>query len=337
MMLRRIKFSPGLVCLLLLLNSCRQENNTSNAFLIRNNLVVIDEYRQKLLQETNTNKVYIKIFDVVFNEWQQRPLPLAQVEFDSTSLKWLKSSGIEIVPVLYINNDLLEKINADRVNALTDRIMILLKTRLDQFDLLKINTVHLDCDWSPGSKDKYFQLLNYLQLLPYFVGKQISVAVRPKQVEDSEQFGLPPVKRAVYTIDLQHVKFNPEAISGYPLPLDLCLPIFNEPVVFRNSSAIDALSGLPDSVWMDERVSRNAGDFLEVTKDTLVSTHYFKRGDRIEYSNSDTAALSRIARLIQPKLKSSAMTIILNELDSVKIRQYGTGQLKAALDLFNKD
>lgn len=337
MNLRRIKLSLALGCLFFLLNSCSEQGKTKNAFLIRNNHVQFDEYRRELLRQTNTNKVYIKIFDVVFNEWQQRPLPLAQVEFDTASLKWLKSSGIEIVPVIYINNDLLEKVNPDRINALADRVMMLLKTRLDQFDILNEKTIHIICDWSVLSKEKYFDLLTYFQLLPFFSDKQISISVRPKQVENSNQYGTPPVKRVIYTLDVQDEKFDPSAIGKYPLPMDISLPLFNDPIVFRNNSAMGAISGIPDSTWQNEKVCQKAGDYFEVMRDTVVHFHYFKKGDQIEYKFGDTAAPRRIAALIKDQLKSQESTIILNQLDSIKIRQYNASQLKAAFESFNKD
>ncbi len=346
MKLRRIKLSFALCYLFFLLNSCGEQGKPKNAFLVRTNHVQFDEFRRELLLQTNTDLVYIKIFDVVFNEWQQRPLPLAQVEFDTASLKWLKSSGIEIVPVLYINNDLLEKVNPDRINALADRIMMLLKTRLDQFDIINEKIIHIDCDWSVASKEKYFDLLQYMEILPFFTNKQITVAVRPRQVENSVQYGIPPVKRAVYTLDVQNEEFKPDLIKDYPIELDLLLPLFNDPVVFRNGAVIGAISGLPDSVWMNDKVCRIAGEHPEATKttnhfevinDTVVRLNYLKTGDQIKYPGWDTAMVSRLAGFIQSNLKSLEPTIILNQLDSVKIRQYNPSQLKAAFNSFNKD
>jgi len=342
----RIKLSLALCSLFFLFNSCSEQGKTKNAFLIRNNHIQFDEYRRDLLRQTNTNRIYIKIFDVVFNEWQQRPLPFAQVEFDSASLKWLKSSGIEIVPVLNINNDLLEKVNPDRINALADRVMMLLKTRLDQFDIMNEKIVHIDCDWSVASKEKYFDLLRYLEMLPFFSGKQITVAVRPRQVENIGQYGVPPVKRAVYTLDAQNEEFQPDLIKDYPLGLEVLLPLFNDPVVFRNGAVMGAISGLPDSVWMNDKVCRVVGEHAEATeapehyevlKDTVVRLNYLKAGDQIKYVNWDTAMISRIAGFIQGNLNSPEQTIILYQLDSIKIRQYNASQLKAAFNSFNKD
>ena len=248
--------------------------------------------------------------------------------------------------MLYINNDLLEKVNPDRINALADRIMMLLKTRLDQFDIINEKIIHIDCDWSVASKEKYFDLLQYMEILPFFTNKQITVAVRPRQVENSGQYGIPPVKRAVYTLDVQSEEFKPDLIKGYPIELDLLLPLFNDPVVFRNGAVIGAISGLPDSVWMNDKVCRIAGEHpeapkttnhFEVIKDTVVRLNYLKAGDQIEYPNWDTAIVSRLAGFIQSNLKSLEPTIILNQLDSVKIRQYNPSQLKATFNRFNKD
>ena len=305
--------------------------------MIRNNYVQIDEFRKQIIQETNTKRLYIKFFDVVFNEWQQRPLPLAQVEFDTTSLKWIKESGIEIVPVLYINNDLVDKVNSERISALADRIMLLLKTRLDQFYLTDIKLVHIDCDWSVSSQEKYFDLLRYFETLPFFLDKQISVAVRPKQMGNNAKFGTPPVKRIVFTLDMQDEKFEPSWLKNYAIPLDVSLPVFNDPIVFRNNSAMGEISGIPDSSWQSEKVCQKSGEYFEVIKDTVVHFHYFKKGDHIEYKTGDTAALNKIAGSIRDNLKSSQVTIILNQLDSIKIRQYKTSQLRAAFASFNKN
>ncbi len=342
---RPVKLSLALSTLFLLMISCSQETKTVNSFLIRNNHVQIDEFRKQVLEQTNTKRLYIKFFDVVFNEWQKRPLPLVQVEFDTASLKWIKDAGIEIVPVVYINNDLVDKVVPEHINALADRIMLLLKTRLEQFYIANPKIVHIDCDWSISSQEKYFDMLRYFQTMPFFLDKQISVAVRPEQIGKNVKFGTPPVKRAVFTLDKQNEEFDPSLLNSYAIPLDISLPLFNDPLVYRNDQLMGSISGLPDSLWKNDRVVRIAGeqpvsipnpDHFEIIKDTVVKQHYFKSGDKIEYIVGDTAMLNRLIVSIQNNLKSPERTVILNQLDSVKIRQYSNAQLKAAFESFNK-
>ena len=342
---RSVKLTLALSTMLLLVISCSQETKTANSFLIRNNHVQIDEFRKQIIEQTNTKRLYIKFFDVVFNEWQQRPLPLAQVEFDTASLKWIKDAGIEIVPVLYINNDLIDKVVPEHINALADRIMLLLKTRLEQFYIANPKIVHIDCDWSISSQEKYFDLLRYFQTLPFFLDKQISVAVRPKQIGKNVKFGTPPVRRAIFTLDKQNEEFDPTLLNSYAIPLDVSLPLFNDPLIFRNDQLMGSISGLPDSLWKNEKVCRVSGehpdaipnpDHFEVLKDTVVKFNYLKSGDKIENIKWDTAMLAHLVSSIQNNLKSPERTVILNQLDSIKIRQYSNAQLKAAFESFNK-
>lgn len=62
----------------------------------------LDSIQKQFLKRHAVKKIYLRFFDVDFNE-QQTPIPMGTVQFESAP------SGIHIIPVVYIENHCLEE------------------------------------------------------------------------------------------------------------------------------------------------------------------------------------------------------------------------------------
>ena len=113
----------------------------------------INPTQSKIIKENNISTLYIKYFDVVWNKELNSTVPVAKILFKHTVPQQL-----QIVPVVYITNYVLLKINIDSVNNLAISISKLIK---NYQPIVKNNIaeIQIDCDWTLSTKEKYFTLL----------------------------------------------------------------------------------------------------------------------------------------------------------------------------------
>ena len=90
---------PALIfCLLISGTACKQQRTTDRAFYYWKSRYTATALEKQVIGELGVSKIYVKLFDVVWDETQQTARPVAKVSFDSASLQWTNNRKIEIVP-----------------------------------------------------------------------------------------------------------------------------------------------------------------------------------------------------------------------------------------------
>lgn len=350
--------SNGLVklilpCLFLLsLASCTQRRVTEKGFYYWRTILSANPKEVETLQQLQVKKLYVKFYDVVWDKERNRPDPVAKVQFTPNALARLNEDSIEIVPTIFITNEVLQTINENTTDELGERINNLLTGMLNNVNLLdKVKEVQFDCDWTEQTRDKYFSLLSYLKTLPFFMKAQVSATIRLYQCKYREKTGVPPVNRGVLLcynmgnlkssgtgnsiLDANELQQYTGQLKEYPLPLDVALPIFEWKVLFRNDQFYALITNLPDSILNDNNVARTDKNYRELLMDTVLYGYPLKKGDRIRTEKSDYTEIMKAANVLSPLMNNPNFTVTLFHLDSTLLTKYSRAELDSIYRSFD--
>ena len=340
-----VKSAIFFVALLCITSSCRQQRKTERAFYYWKSQFNPNTTEKEMVRELQVKKIYIKLFDVTWNKEQERPEPAAKILFEKKALAWLKESGIEIIPTIFITNETLESIQAETVDKLGERINALLRNFLGEYTIDNVKEIQIDCDWTAATKDKYFGLLNYLKALPLFISRQLSATIRLYQCKYYNKTGVPPVNRGLLMcynmgnlknpatsnsiLDAAELNKYIDNLNGYPLALDIALPLFEWNVLFRNNSYSGIVTNLPDSFLNNPQLFKSNGNKYKLITDTILNRYEFKKGDILRTEISSYDEIVKITAALSPRLATPNFTISLYHLDSFTLSKFKKNELEA--------
>ena len=201
-----------------LFGGCKNEKTTliTPAFYHWQTHLQLTENERLYLDSLNVKKLYVKFFDVDWDEASGKPVPHAQVEIDTARL-----AGLEIVPTVFITNRTLLNLKIEAVPELTDRIfekiVALAKplTSRSKFGTsskggphgegIWVNEIQFDCDWTEQTREKFFAFLDHFKATAEFDSSfiihhsslKISATIRLHQLKFFEKTGVPPVDRGM--------------------------------------------------------------------------------------------------------------------------------------------
>lgn len=304
----------------------------------------LSQVEQELVKKLQVKKLYTKFFDV---DWTNgAPSPTAEIIINAATLP----DSLQIVPTIFITNRTLEKIKLENIPPLARNISKKIKTLSQNLPNFQLIEVQIDCDWSLGTRDKYFHLLKEIRAA--FSEKiKLSATIRLHQVKFYKKTGIPPVDRGVLMcyntgklkdwntensiLDLQDVQAYLVNFENYNLPLDLALPIFNWGVVFREERLFKLLNNLTVKDLADEEYFLKIQDNrYELIKSTYLGGHYLYKGDKIRLENIETKKLKGVAEQLKPLLKTSPLHLIFYHLDSTTIKQHPYETLVDIYEIF---
>lgn len=331
-------------CLFSMASACKPERKTERAFYFWKSVLQLNSTEQKALTDLKVKKLYVKFFDVVWDARAERPIPNAKIMIDRASKEWLNNQSVEIIPTIFITNETLKSILPETVTKLGDRIDYLLKGLLEDNLLQNVHEVQIDCDWTAETRDKYFELLKYLKLMPAFAGKSLSATIRLYQSKFSEKTGVPPVDRGLLMcynmgnlkdpqsgnsiLDPAVLKQYTERLNSYPLPLDIGLPIFEWKVQFRQGSYVGIIQNLADSSLSNPAIAIQKDNRYEIQADTVLQGYELKRGDMLRNERVPFADIEKSTKMLSPLLRTPQFTISIYHLDSTTLSKYAINELE---------
>lgn len=331
----------SLIAIALFLSACtsKPDKQVTRAFYHWKSRVNISGRETQALDSLSVTRLYIKFFDVEWDDAKNQPVPVAMVRLPKTEIP-----QYGITPVVFITNETLQKLDENGVDTLAGKLAGLL-LELTPASGWKIDKeVQLDCDWTAATRDRYFRLLEQVKKQPYFTGKILSATIRLHQLKYTQSNGIPPVDRGLlmaYNMgnlrlpETRNSIIDPDILnqyigkmSNYPLPLDIALPVFDWWIWFRN----DAYKGLvrtetiPYTLFKKEKVV--------FTQQTVVNGHTFEKGDWLRYENSPYLSLTEAAYQLNRRLNSDRTTVILYHLDPSNLSKYTLHELETVYRRF---
>lgn len=322
--------------LFLLFNGCapNHHRNVTRSFYYWKSVFKLTKTEEDAIDSLRIQTLYIKFFDIQWDEWEHRIAPVAAIRFDSTLPK-----GVQMVPVVFITNETFEHSTPAAIDSLA-RNMASLMAYLGHG--MPSQEVQIDCDWNRTTKEKYFQLLHTLREQPYLAHKTLSATIRLHQLKYRSLTGVPPVDKGLLMcynmgnlrkpetknsiLDGDELQKYTGGLSGYPLPLDVALPVFDWYVWFRGNE----FKGLMHSFQLPQ-LKRETTHF---ERDTSVNNYAFAAGDWLRYEGSAPEDVLQAAKLVRKKLKDGDLHVILYHLDEDNLKGYSRNQLEAMYDMF---
>ncbi|MCX6352260.1 MAG: hypothetical protein NTX03_10415 [Bacteroidetes bacterium] len=321
-----------------ILFSCKKHHHIThkNFYHWQSEFNISDSGKQRL-KELNITRLYTRFFDVVWDKEANQPMPTSVVKFQSTM-----PYGIEIIPTIYIKNEVFLKLNDNAITKLSQNISHKINAMAVE-NKIPFTALQFDCDWTEKTSAKYFQFLkNITQLNPK---KRLEATIRLHQVKYFIKTGVPPVNRGALMFynmgevsdfnttnsifDEKTAKEYLHNFDKYPLPLDVALPLYHWGVVFHNGVAVRLAYGLTNTDCSQninlEKIAKNK----YVAKcNTIVKNHRILQGEIIRLEVADAELSAQAAALISPYIKNDSLSVTIYHWDEKNIIHYSTPQIE---------
>ncbi|HTE26398.1 hypothetical protein [Flavitalea sp.] len=346
---RQRKTAPAWIIFFLLFVSCAtgEKKATVKAFYYWKSYLELSSPEKNAISTLGIRKMYIKFFDVVWNEGSHSPFPVAKLTIDESIPAYLSNESIEIIPTVFITNECLSRVDSDKIPDLASQVNNLVNSmlRTNGFISNKIRELQFDCDWTASTSDNYFTFLNSIKKLRASQKTRLSATIRLYQCKYLKRTGVPPVDRGLLMcynmgnlrdpshkknsiLDLNDLEQYTAGLENYPLPLDLAFPLFDWKVLFRANTYAGLVQRLPQHQLEDSRVSVREDNVFRLLRDTIIGGYSFRKGDLLRDEQSNPGDIISAGKILSRKLKNKEITISLYHLDSATIGKYTMHELE---------
>jgi hypothetical protein len=299
------------------------------------------------LSKNHIGRLYMRFFDVEWNESQLEPRPVSPLRFNSKT-----PEAVEVVPVVYIANVVFLKMSYKDVEAFADHVLQKVNGMADEQGL-DFRQLQLDCDWSDNSRRNYFHFVDLIAQKLKNHHKTVSATIRLHQIKYADRTGIPPVSRGMLMFyNFGRIEadspnssiFNPQDaaryasyISGYPLKLDLVLPAFSWTVHSRDGQVLGLIENVPeqDIAAFDgfQKVSVNK---YSATRSFFFRGRYFMSGDLLLMENTTPDVTKQAAAMAKHGAgwNKNYETVALFDLDELRLKKYSEADIESILEEF---
>jgi hypothetical protein len=322
------KALPAIALVSFFFVGCQEEKKADVSFYYWRSQIALSEKEQEIMDSNHVSELYVRYFDIKLDE-ANRPKPEASILGNLSRQKEL-----DIVPVVYIKNNVFEKSSSSELNALPENTISLIHQINTHFEVIP-KEIQFDCDWTPTTREKFFSFLKRCKALYPVL---LSATIRLHQLKYPIQTGTPPVDKGVLmyynmgeiaadTLSSVYERHTArQYLSGvkpYRLPLDVALPIFSWGVRIQNNTVYQLISKLNASELNGnkhfEKIDRTR--FLTVTPCFLRGS-YFRQGDIIKIESIGEEQLLEMATDLKNSLKSTVGKVIFFDLDTLNTNKY---------------
>jgi len=270
----------------------------------------IDVSASQYLKESNSNKLYLRFFDVHYidDEFQQGPFP---VSVSQVSLHQLPE-GVEVIPVVYIENEVFVKSSQTALDALSGHINQEIENLLERNNPgQKLSEIQIDCDWTEGSREEYFAFLKQLKNEKEL---RLSTTIRLHQVKYFNTTGIPPADYGVLMfynmgevssmqernsiLNLVEAEKYLSGIDAYPLTLVPAYPFFSWGVLFRKKEAIALLNNIDISLFESRLFQKDGEGRYHCLERCFIDGKWLYKDDVVRFETVDPELLEQAVELV---------------------------------------
>lgn len=323
--------------------SPKKERTIERAFYYWKSVLTINKFEKNTLTDLGAETLYLKFFDVDWNNTSGKPVPVAQVRINERSVADI--GNLKIIPVIFITNACMLHLDSLSATELAIKIPTLVN-EICSSNGLSFSEVQVDCDWTARSRVNYFILLKGIR--KYLHDKKISATIRLYQVKYLHKTGVPPVDRGLLMaynmgnlkdpatnnsiLETTELKKYVGALSSYPLPLDIALPLFEWKVLFRNNSFTGLIQDLDDALLVNPLIKEIEGNRFLFLKDTLLNGYSFFKGDVLRKEESSFNEILSAGKILSNNLRDTSIRVSLFHLDSLILNKYSKHEME---EIFN--
>lgn len=298
------------------------------------------------LDQFKSKSLYVRIMDVDFNPDLQLPVPVSPIKFSDPIPK-----QTDIIPVVFIVNQVFNKIDTIQTAVMANRIAKFVAEKVKQAGKTDYNELQIDCDWTKGTRNRYFKFLEQLKASSLLRGKTISVTLRLHQVKNIVSSGVPPVEKAILmcynmgnlrkygdqnSILDQHEmdQYLKDYLEQYPLPLDVALPLFEWAVVFRNKQYAGISKRISKIQIDDKKLFKRRQN--SILYDLLIDypAAGLKRGDVVRWERISAEDLLVTSKFLSRYLSPRERNLVFYHLDTDLLKHFTNENLKKVIANF---
>ncbi|SEV85161.1 hypothetical protein SAMN05421765_0735 [Kaistella antarctica] len=300
--------------------SCENSKSHDYTFYYWRTHLSLDAPEKAALDKASSTYIYTRFFDIekVNGKFQ----PVAVITKDRTF-----KTDKEVVPVIFIRNDLFYDITLDEINFLAQNVATLIKKKQTEFGFKVSTQIQIDCDWTAGTNKEYF---TFLQKLKEFSKKEISCTLRLHQVKNSKLSGIPPVEKVFLMcystssplenstknsiLDFPTLKAYLKNIDLYPLEIEIALPIYSWGIVTNHLGKHKLINALSVEDLKNVNFKKISDTEVEVIKDGFYFGNYLNKGFNLKVEEISEDRLNQVKKYLNKKLPG--YSIVYYHLDS---------------------
>ena len=293
------------------------------------------------------HRLYVRFFDVGWDERVGRAAPIGTIRFRDTSFR-----AFVVAPVVFITNETLLHLDTAAVGPLAAHIGGLVSKVQEQNGLSPAGELQLDCDWTVTTRERYFLLLRDIRRWLDDHQQQrclLSATIRLYPCKYRSAMGVPPVDKGLLMcynmgdlkdpaarnsiLETAELEKYTASLAGYPLPLDVALPIFDWKVLFHRDRYAGLVESLPASSLRNSAVGFKENTYTFI-RDTILDRYAFAAGDRLRDEQSELSVIQATAAVVARRLKAPPENVVLFHLDSANLAKYSIHELETVFDRF---
>ena len=318
--------------------SSEKDIKTDKAFYHWKSVFNPTAYEKETLSALNVKTLYIKFFDVDWDNNSNRPLPVAPLRIKDTSYL---QKDVKIIPVIFVTNSCIRHLDSLQAEVLGGKIIDLVNATCALYQL-HYSEFQMDCDWTERTREPYFILLRSIKKQQ--PAKILSATIRLYQIKYRGKTGVPPVDRGMLMsynmgnlkdpssansiLDTKELKKYISGLSLYPLQLDIALPLFDWKVLFRKDSYAGLIENLPDTFLNNVAFTTISANHYQAKKDTVLDGYAFNKGDVVRKETSGYGELLAAEKILAKNISGSQCRISLFHLDSLILKKYTTHEME---------
>lgn len=346
----RFPFFSGLSILILALaalSGCdpQRESKVEFSFYHWKSSLSEDSLTTAYLDTLRVRKLYVRFFDVHWDQHHQRPYPESVLHLSDTSAQ--PYSSLEIIPTVYITNESMKHISKQGIEDLAQHLKGQIRHIHDEVfgvGSTPLNEIQLDCDWTATTRENFFALIDALRYrMPE---TRLSCTIRLHQFKYPEKTGIPPVDQgslmcynmgdlgdvdepnSILNLDKSKQYLLPD--TDYPIPLTVALALFSWGVQYRSDKPVQLINNVGRATLREhEKFSEVSDNHFEVLESTFLRGTYVYAGDVIRTEQVTLDDLQALMQLIRESLTEQPSEIIFYHLDTDILAQYPVRELEA--------
>lgn len=302
--------------------SCYKEYAHPHSYYFWRTTFELNATEKEMLGKAELPFLYTRFFDV--DKVNGQFLPVGSIQQGEKP----QNTGKTIVPVVFITNRTFLNIRAEERKNLANAVWKWVVAKQKSLGVNTIEELQLDCDWTEGTRDDFFQFIRELEAISKV---NITSTLRLHQVKDKEKMGIPPVKKVYLMcystssplensdknsiLEVQVLKNYLRTIENYPISeIAVALPNYSWGIVTNVLGKKKLINALSRKNLNQKGLKRTAQNEAVVEQAGFYFGHYLDKGTTIKVEEIRPEQRTEVIQFLNQKLKKP-YSIIYYHLD----------------------
>ncbi len=326
------RFSILLLLFTLLSCSDGAVHVTTGVYFWENDTPELTKENSAALDSLQVEKLYIKVFEVDRENEKNKPVAKSSLKLTAETL-----NNREVVPCVFVLNEVMIQSSREELDELADNLVFLVSKYINEkLSDAKIDCseLQIDCDWSEKSQGNYFY---FLRKVKEIWKKEVSCTLRLYPYKFNDKMGVPPCDRAMLMcynllnplnnprkntiLDIDEMSKYLDTEVDYPISLDVALPVYSWIQCYDRERFKGVVYGPVESYAY--LMEHDEGLWYHSKSDTVLSTIFIRKGDRIKWERVSQEDLSKAVEIIkEAKVLKNEATLSYFHLSSEELNFY---------------